>query len=158
MSNNLETIRPRPQQQAVKRPGTGLDSLAVEIAFNRKFGFEFHSGQFTKDGDSNRLAKRYGCTIQLIGPAENLIEMGLIVPLSLNDPLTVIRARQYLQTFFSFIPGAALGPSWVEANIFEAVTAPGGNGLKVSHNDLMVELNGIPTKDGLVMTLSVGKR
>ncbi|MBN9393430.1 MAG: hypothetical protein J0I20_35695 [Chloroflexi bacterium] len=133
----------------------GLSGFFVEQTFRAKFGFDFYSGQFTEDGQSNRVGKKFGAAVQLIGPVENLTNLGLIVPMSLDDPLSTIRAKKFLQTFFSFFPGADNGPTWVEGNIYEATT--NGSGLTIRHNDLTIELNGIPTSNGLVFTLMVSK-
>lgn len=137
------------------RFGIGLKGSEVERVFNSEHGFTFSPGKDTPDGQANRIGKRYGCTVQLIGPVANLTVFGLIVPLSLDDPVTVARARRFLQTFFNQVPGAGNGPAWVEANIFEATLNK--DGVKIDHNGLVIDLNGLATKDGLVLTLMVTK-
>lgn len=139
---------------ASKQQGIGIKRAGFEKAFNSEFGFNFSFGK-PSDGQPNRLGRLHHCTVQLIGATDNLTSAGLILPLSQEDPLTVIRARKYLNAFFALVPGGENGAAWAEQNIFEAVTE---KEMKVTAGDgLIVTLGGIATTDGLVMTLMVSR-
>jgi hypothetical protein len=133
--------------------GIGIKRATFEKVFTSKFGFAFSFGKPSNELP-NRIGRANSCTLQLIGPTDNLVNAGLILPLSQSDPSTTARAREYLKTFFGQVPGGESGPAWVEQNVLEATI---NKEVKITVWDLVVTLGGIATDDGLVMTVMVSR-
>lgn len=134
--------------------GTDLKRAAFEKSFTDEFGFIFTFGKPVNE-QPNRMGRRYNCALQLVGPVDNLSSAGFILPISTQDETTIHRARAYLKTFFSLIPGGEYGSAWVEQNVGEAVISK--DGIKATAGNLIVSLQGGLWDDGVTLVVSVSK-